>query len=194
MAIVYRIYSNGGTAGPVDYSTPIGTTGGLSFTIGPVGISTDTRYAVRAFDNVTGLEEANTDAVVRLVIGANGADLSARPNPPHAVTTSPAGGGSCRVRWAYAPAAPYGVPSGFHVSIQSSAAAGPPALAATVAYRGGVLGYSAVLPGPFGPANYTATVAAFNASGESLGVTETATLPGPPATAYDLGPVSVFYL
>lgn len=194
MTIRYRIYSNGGTGGAVDLSTPIGTTTGLSFAPGPAGLSTDTTYSVRAFDTVTGLEEANTDSLVRLVIGADGKDVSTLPNPPHAVSISPAPGGACRVNWAYAPAAPYGLPDGFHVYLGSSPPAGILQPAASAAYVGGKLGYSVVLPGPYGAASYTATVGAFNASGERPGVPLAAALPGPPATAYELGPVSIAYL
>src|SRR5205085_892840 len=58
MALVYRVYSNGGTGGPVDFTSPVATTGGLTSTVGPLAPSTDTTFVVRAFDPATGLEEA----------------------------------------------------------------------------------------------------------------------------------------
>jgi len=65
---------------------------------------------------------------------------------------------------------------------------------ASVAYRAGTIGYSLVLPGPFAAGGYAAAVAAFNAAGGGAVDTAAANLPGPPATDFDLGPVTIAYL
>jgi hypothetical protein len=115
MAIVYRIYSNNDTGGLVDFSAPLASTTGLTYTFSPLGASTDTTFVVRAFDPEADLEEANTEALVRVVIGPDGAEVGGRPNPPHALSLTPSFGGGCRVSWAYAPAEQCGIPAGFHV-------------------------------------------------------------------------------
>src|SRR5438309_1221755 len=114
MPIAYNIYASHGAGGPVNYAAPIATTTGLTFTTGPLPPGSDTTFAVRALDTSTNLEESNTDALVRIVLDANGADVSGRPNPPHAVVLSPAPAGSCLVSWAFA-AVQSGKPVGFQV-------------------------------------------------------------------------------
>src|SRR5882757_4436380 len=104
MTIIYRVYSNGGMSGPIDYLTPVATTGALTYVSGPMPVASDTTFVVRAFDTLTNLEEANTDVRVRIVIGADGQDISGLPRAPHALSISPAVGGGCRVSWAFAPA------------------------------------------------------------------------------------------
>src|SRR5262249_5934685 len=139
---------------------------GLSFVAGPVGPGTDTTFVVRAFDTASGLEEANTRASVRVLTGPDGNDVGAPPNPPHALSVAAVSGGACRVSWAYAPSDVCGTPAGFHVYLTQGTPTGPPPPAATVAYAPGRVGYSVVLPGPYQPAVYTATVCGFNAAGE----------------------------
>src|SRR6266478_5218794 len=101
MTIMYRVYSNRGTGGPVDYTAPIASTAGLTFTTDPLSSSSDNTFVVRTFDTATNLEDGNTEARVRVVIGADDRDLSALPREPHALSLSPAYGGGCRVTWAY---------------------------------------------------------------------------------------------
>ena len=165
MTITYRIYSNNGNGGPVDFSTPLATTTELTYTIGPLGVSTDSSFVVRAYDPASGFEEANTDAQVRVVLGADGTDLSQLPNPPHALVLSPAANGGCRVSWAYAPANWYGTPTAFSVFLTQGNAVDYSAPAASVAFSQGVIGYSCMLPGPFALSTYTVAVRSFNATG-----------------------------
>jgi hypothetical protein len=186
MTINYRIYSNGGNGGAVDYSTPVATTAALTTILGPLGPSTDNTFVLRAFDTVSGLEEANTTARVRVVVDANGNDVSALPGSPHAVTLSPTPRGGCRVSWAYVPADDDGTPVGFHVYVGQTPASGPAPLLATVAYRIGCVGYSVLLPRPFATAAYVATVAGYNATGEGVGASLSTALPGPPTSAFDV--------
>src|SRR4051794_27957993 len=111
MPISYRIYSNHGTGGPVDYSAPVATTTASTYSIGSLGVSTDNTFVVRAHDAGTGLEQAGSEAQARVVVGAAGADLSGLPNAPHSLGLSPDAGGGARVSWAYAPGDPWGTPT-----------------------------------------------------------------------------------
>jgi hypothetical protein len=174
MTIAYRVYSNGGSGGPVDYSTPVVVTSSLSYTTTPLAPSSDTTFAVRAYDTGSGLEEANTEALVRVVLDGQGADVTGRPNPPSGVWLTPLLGGGCRVGWNFVPDPRYGVPVGFQVYFGPGGAAGGGPPAATVSYAPGQGGYFCDLPGPFGFATYTAVVQSFNAAGTDGG-TATAT-------------------
>lgn len=189
MAITYRIYSNGGAGGPVDYSAPVASTNGLTWVAGSVGPSSDTTFAVRAFDPGLGLEESNTEARVRIVVGPDGADLTGRPNPPHALSMSPVAGGGCRVSWAYAPADPDRTPTGFQVYLTQGNTVGSSSPAGAVPHAPGKVGYSLVLPGPFTLSTYTAGVCSFNAAGAGV-IAETATGTfGLPTVPFALEPV-----
>jgi hypothetical protein len=190
MTTAYRIYSNDGAGGPVDFSAPVASTAALSYVAGPLGAPTDTTFVVHAYDPDTGLEEANTEASVRLVVAADGTDVSGLPNPPHALTLSPAFGGGGRVGWAYAPAGAYGLPAGFNVYLTEGPAVDYTSPAVTVPYSPGVIGYSCVLPGPFTPSAYTAGVRSYNATGVEANTGSVTGALGIPAP-YAMDPVQV---
>ncbi len=180
MTINYQIYSNGGSGGAVDYSTPVATTSALSAVLGPLAPSSDNTFVVRALDTTSGLEEANTTVSVRIVIGADGSDVTALPASPHAVALAAVGAGSCRVSWAYVPVAGYGTPTGFNVYLAPSSAAAPVPPTATVAYQSGCVGYSVLLAGPFAAGSYLATVTAYNATGAGVGASLSGRFPALP--------------
>src|SRR5690349_11807576 len=119
MTIQYRIYSNNNAGGPVDYSAPVATVSGLTWDTPALPLSSDTTYAVRAYDTASGLEDANVDARVRIVIDASGADVSARPNPPSHLTAEPRAGGKVMVTWQYNPGGQGAAPTGFRVYVGS---------------------------------------------------------------------------
>lgn len=99
MALEYRIYGNGGAGGPVDYTTPLATVSGLTWTSPTLAAPSDWTFAVRARDSVSGLEEENVDARVRVLIDAGGVDRSNIPAAAQAVAAVPEPGGVVRVRW-----------------------------------------------------------------------------------------------
>jgi hypothetical protein len=165
MQVSYNIYSNGGTGGSVDYSAALAGTPGLSFDPGPLTTPGDYTFAVRACDTTTGLEDANTDARVHVVLDVDGNDVTDLPGPPHAVYPTAGLGGSCRVTWAYRPSSDYGVPDGFQISVARNDGAANPTATATVAYSQGCVSYCCDLPGPFEFATYTVTVRSINAVG-----------------------------
>ncbi len=165
MTIAYRIYTNHGTGGPVDFSAPAATTPAPTYDAGPLGVSTDTTFVVRAYDTGTGLEQAGCEARARVVVGPDGADLSGLPNAPHALVLSRSAGGGGRVSWAFAPAGGCGAPTGFEVFLGEGAGVDYSSPSATVPYSPGRVGYSCVLPGPNTLKTCTAAVRSFNASG-----------------------------
>src|SRR5438309_5114675 len=113
MAIVYQVFSNGGTGGPIDYSTPIATVSGTSYMTGALAAPGDYRFAVRAKDTGTALAEANTQASVRIALDAAGRDIGRVPNTPFATVARPTSGGGGLVEWSYFAAGQAVAPSNF---------------------------------------------------------------------------------
>jgi hypothetical protein len=175
----YHIYSGSDTGGPVDSSTPIGDTATLSFTVA-VAAPSDTTFAVRTYDDVTGFEDANTDARVRVVVDALGVDITGRPASPSGLSAIPGAGGTAEVRWSYPPTASP-APTIFKVWIVAGAGPSdytdPPD--ATTAYLSGTSSYSVTLSGLTDGATYTVGLRAYSSvSGLDDGNTATATLVG----------------
>jgi hypothetical protein len=191
MAIAYHVYSNHGTGGPVDDSSPIVTTTDLTCVVGPLAPSSDTTFLVRAYDTSTGLEEANTEASVRVVLGPDGTDRSGVPDPPHAVSLVPTAGGGCAVRWAYNPSLASRRATGFLVYVTQGGAVDYSTPAATVAFTPGRAGYSVALPGPYTPSQYTAAVRAFNDTGTETNALFVTAFLGTPAADFVMDPISV---
>jgi hypothetical protein len=187
MSISYHVYANDGSGGPVDYSTPVATVTGLTYTPAAIPFSSDVTYAVRAYDTATGLEEQNVSARFRLRTGPAGEDLTGLPAAPVGLRARPGVSGSVSVTWAALPrAAGLPLPTGFRVY------RGTPAVVltagshvATVPYARGVVHYSATVAGLTGGTAYQFAVRAYNAAGvEQNAAVSTAT----PASA---GPAAV---
>ena len=132
MGISYNIYANDGLGGAVNYAAPLASTTSISFTTGSLPRSSDTTFAVRAMDTTTGLEEANTEARVRVVLDGNGLDISARPNAPRALMARASAGGGCLATWGYNPVGQAGAPTGFLVYLTPGATANYSTPATTV--------------------------------------------------------------
>lgn len=157
MTIEYHTYSGDNADGPVDFGTILATVSGTSWDTGTLPAPSITRFAVRAFDTVTGYEEQGVQAQIRVVIDAAGSDITNRPSKPVGLTVTPLAGGTARVHWLYPPGLPGNPPTGLHV------------------YLNGVLNstvppnlnqfkpYSASLSGLTDGVTYTVAVSAFNA-------------------------------
>jgi hypothetical protein len=143
--LFYKIYSNNGTGRPIDYGSPIGSTMDLSIVIGPLAAPSDNRFAVRAFDPSTNLEEANTVACV-----------------PHALIVRSIAGGGCRAAWAYNSVGQGGAPIGFYVFLTPGNTPSYTTPAATVAYLAGATGYASDLSGLTAGSTYTIAVRSYN--------------------------------
>ena len=145
MAISYNVYTNNGQGGQVDYSRPIATTTTLSYVAGPLAFSSDHTFAVRAFDVASGIEEANTDARVRIILDPSGNDATARPNAVVGLRARGTAGGTCWVTWGYSTTGQGASPSGFNVNLTAASLPSPVNPAATVAFLPNVYGYACSL-------------------------------------------------
>lgn len=168
MAIQYRIYQNDSAGGPVDESTVIATVSGLTWDTPSLPLNSDTTYLVRSYDTVSGLEEKNTDARVRIRVDAAGLNVSAMPNAPIDLQAEPRAGGRLAVLWQYNPGGQGGAPTGFHVYIGSPTPDyGTPA--ETYPYVRGRPGYAVELSG-LTDGDYQVAVRAYNAASEESNV------------------------
>lgn len=162
MAPLYKVYSNGGGGGPIDYTTPIGSTSGLSLATGALTFPGDYLFGVRVTEG--GIEEQNVDAVLRLVLDASGADVTGRPNSPGDLTARPSANAGARVSWSYNALNQGGPPQSFRVWATVGGtvnyAASP---VATVTYSRGATRYEAAITGLTGGVSYSIGVRAYNA-------------------------------
>lgn len=163
MATSYTIYGNDGLGGPIDYSTPIGTTSSLTFSPAALALPSDNSFAVRATDGTH--EETNVDARVRIVLDASGNDVTAVPRAVSLLSAIPTAGGSIRVDWVHAPGqgpAPAGYKVWATIGLAVNYAASPNA---TVGTLGGQARFSATVPG-LTASPYAVGVRAYNAAGD----------------------------
>jgi hypothetical protein len=164
VALQYRVYQNDSAGGPVDYGTVVATVAGLTWDSAPLPPTSDTTFAVRAFDPVAGLEEKNVDARVRIRLDAAGVDVSGMPNAPIGLGARATGGGGATATWLYNPGAQGGRPAGFRVYVGSPAVSyASPAL--SVPYSSGRPTFFGRLAG-LAPGDYQLAVRAYNAAGE----------------------------
>lgn len=166
MSISYHVYSNLGMGDPINYRSPIATVNGLSWKSTALFFPSEWKFAVRAFDPVTGLEEANIDASVEVDLGPLGTDISYLPNSPAGLVALPRPSGSIRVEWTYSFSGVANAPQGFHVyaGIGSVSYLTP---LATIPARGDLMGrYATTLTGLTVGNTYAVGVRAYNAVGE----------------------------
>ena len=173
MAISYNIYANDGRGGDVDCNTPIASTALQTYVIDQLDFPSDHTFAIRAFDTTSGIEEANTDARVRIVLDSSGNDVSAQPNPVFGLSATPTAGGTCWVAWGYDPTGQGGPPSEFNVTLTAGPIASLSSPSATVAYLPGVAGYGCTLSGLSSNSSYTIAVQAVGASSRPNGLAKT---------------------
>jgi hypothetical protein len=183
MSLLYDIFSGDHAGGPVDYTTPVATVSGLTWTGPALPPSSTTKFGVRARDTVSGLAELNTDAAVTIPVSAAGADLGGLPAAPGGLRATAQAAGAVLVEWAW----PYlrgPRPTGFHIykGVGSVSYAVP---AGTVAYLGSRVPPRAVLAGLTDGTTYQIAVRAYNAVGEepnaaAVAVTADATAPANP--------------
>jgi hypothetical protein len=162
----YHVYTNDGAGGPIDYDTPVGDTDQLSFLTSVLGQPSDNRFGVRAYDDVTGHEELNADAVVRIVVDGDGVDITLQPAAPIALRARAVADGTVKVSWSYDPAAPGGLPTGFRVWVTLGTVVNfgnPPA--ATLAFLGPVY-HEVEVESLTDGATYAVGVRAYNAAAE----------------------------
>ena len=184
-ALGYHIYSNAGS-GPINYSSPVATVYGLSWTSGPLSYPDTWMFGVRAFDSYG--EEQNLDAAVSIILDGSGNDITNRPKPPFALRAFALAGGSIRVEWSYNTINPQPVPTGFHVYTGiGSVSYGSPA--ATVSFQSAIAGsFVANISGLSNGVTYSVGVRAYNATAEEPNTTAVTVI------ADSVGPSAVVFL
>jgi hypothetical protein len=181
MPIVYNIYGNDGKGGAVDYTNPVAQTPGLQFDLGPLATPADFSFAVRACDLATQIEDANTDARVRVLLDDDGRDVTDRPDPPHSVCVRAAANGGCRLSWAHRQSVNRGIPTGFEVYIDHDEPGAVTTLVAAMPFTPGQVGYRCTLPGPYPYRAYSVSVRSLSEAGlEARSLTVTASFGNPP--------------
>lgn len=115
IGIIYRIYQNDGSGGPVDYSAPIIETARLLTDVEDVAYPGDYTWHIRVYDSFSGLEEQNIDGRLRLILDASGNDVTRMPAAPSALAAEPLPGGDIRVTWLYMTPSGRSAPSEFRL-------------------------------------------------------------------------------
>jgi hypothetical protein len=185
MTIEYHVYGNSGAGDPIDYSSPLATTSGLSWTSGSLTFPGTWSFSIRAYDTVSGLEEQSLDCAISLILDSSGNDITNRPLPPTAVRAFALAAGSIRVEWYYPPSAGLKTPTGFNVYTGTGDSPSYVSPAATVAFSTGIANtFVSNLAGFVDGTAYTIGVRAFNATAEESNtntVNVTADATGPTA-------------
>ena len=121
----YRVYSNTGAGGPINYGSPVATVTNLSYLTSALTYPGTWSFGVRAYDAGSGLEEQNVDAVVTIILDAAGNDITNQPSPPTGLRAFALAGGLIRVEWTYPANNRANLPAGFHVYIGTGGTLSP---------------------------------------------------------------------
>ena len=188
-AVSYHVYANTGAGDAINYTVCLATVTGQSWTSSPLSPPGYFKLGVRAFDLELGLEEQNIDAVVDLVLDANGNDVTGVPAPPLGQRAFPIAGGNVRVEWTYPGVDPSRQPLGFHVYLGTGAGSMPDYTqpVSTVAWSSARYGsFSSDLAGPGNGSPCSIGVRGYNAVGEEQNTTVLyITSDGSPPTVVD---------
>lgn len=184
MSTQYRIFSNDFAGGPVDYSTPLATVSGSPYSTAAIPTGSDVTFAIRTYDSVSGLDDGNVDAVVRIVTNGSGADKTAVPAMPSTISATARAGGECRVDWVFVRGVGPAEPTDFDVFITAGTSVTYGTPATTVSYVNGRSIYTANLTGLTHGTAYKIGVRPKNATGNGtpieVGITGKATGPDQP--------------
>jgi hypothetical protein len=174
--VAYHVYANTGAGDPINYGSPIDTTGTLTFTTGPLSYPGTWSFGVRAFWVVSGLEEQNLDCAITIILDGSGIDITNRPLPPRALRAFARPAGAIRAEWVYPLTTGPKKPVGFHVYSGTTGVPNYATPAATVLFTSGVANsFVGNLAGLTNGVTYTIGVRAYNATGEETN-TNTATV------------------
>ncbi|MDE2103344.1 MAG: fibronectin type III domain-containing protein [Patescibacteria group bacterium] len=176
MAVETHVYANDGAGGPVNTTTPIAIVSGMTFSPPALGTPSDNTFLIRNFDTVSGLEEDNVDARIRIVIDAGGNDITNRPNAPDGLTAILGAAVSVKLSWTYNAGGQGAAPTGFHVYVGTPTVSYASSVQ-TVVYAKGRLSFSCTLTGLTPGSTYQIGVRSFNASIEETNVIVTTVVP-----------------
>jgi len=164
--VVYNVYRNDGSGGPIDYTNPIATTSAPSEISGPPVFPSDWKFGVRACQLANSLEEKNLDAAIELVLNGSAADISATPIAPNGLRAIPRAAGAIRVEWGYHSMGRGRLPLGFNVYLGVGGTPDYSSPVFSTAYALGRTTYLGDLTGLVSGTTYTVGVRAYNAAGE----------------------------
>lgn len=117
IGLIYRVYSNGGLGGAIDYSSPIAEVDGQEWVSEPLAVGASFRFGVRSYDPARGLEEENIDAAVSLNLDHAGRDVTRVPRAPIGLRAIDLGSGRVRLEWTDAGRQGPNMATAFHVYI-----------------------------------------------------------------------------
>jgi hypothetical protein len=182
--IVYAVYGNTGVGDPIDYVNPLAILVGTSWTSDALAAPGQYKFAVRARDAASGLEEQNLDAAVELMLDATGRDVTDVPLPPMGVRALPLASGAIRVEWTCPCIDPRRQPDGFRVYLGTPQAIDYLQPVAVVPWSSSMAGaFSGTVASLVDGMAYGVNVRAFNSRGEeaNTGVIQVTADGTPPA-------------
>jgi hypothetical protein len=174
MTIAYRIYSNNGNGGTIDYSSPASETINSSYQLGSLQPSGHYRFAVRAFDTQTGLEEHNTQAFVEIRLDEHGNDIGPKPLCPLGLSAYALADGRCQVAWIYPNVRVPDRPRGFTIVLETLDSLMQSEVVVTVDYSASSRYYQKTIAGLLDGVRYRINVQAVSAN--ALSVSDFATV------------------
>lgn len=194
MALVYRIFKGDSSGGPIDYLTVVATVSAPTTTYvgAALTVGTRTRFAVRAYDTVTGLDDMNRDVMALVVLDGAGLDVSGTPGPVLSLTARASSAGTIVADWVHHPAG-RPIPAGFKVWVTAGSSVNygvAPALTqsfAAVAYEAAGGRHRGTVSGLTAGTAYSVGVRAYNAAGTDSGVISTSVTPVAAGPAAVLG-------
>ena len=166
LGLIYKIYSNAGLGGPIDYNSPIAETSGLEWTSEPLAVGSSFRFGVRAYDPAWGLQEENLDASASLNLDHAGRDVTHVPRAPIGLRAIDLGRGRVRLEWTDASRQDSNMATMFHVYIShdSNIDFSSPIIVPAATSRGNA--FATEIDGLVDGRRYAAVVRACNTYGE----------------------------
>jgi hypothetical protein len=192
VTLAYRVYKGDAAGGPVDYATVVATVSTTTYVGAALAPSSRTRFGVRAYDTVTGLDDGNRDVAATVALDASGNDVSGTPGPILNLKARAGAAGTISLSWVHHPAG-RPIPAGF----KAWATAGPtvdyaaaPALTqsfAPIAYDAADGRFSGTISGLTPGTAYAVGVRAYNAAGADSGTVSATVTPVAAGPAAVLG-------
>jgi hypothetical protein len=179
----YKVYASDTVNDMIDYTTPVATVTGTTWTSSSIAAAGAWSFGVRAY-NSDG-EEQNLDCAVTIVVDGFGNDITNRPMPPSGLRAFATPGGGIRVEWCYPLTRGPKAPTGFNVYLGTGGSPSYAVPIATVLYSAGLFNmFVANIAGLSDGTTYPVGVRAYNGSGEeqnTIAVSVTADAIGPAA-------------
>lgn len=165
--VQYHVYSNSGIGDPINYSSPIDTTGTLTYTTAPLSFPGVWIFAVRAFYVGSGLEEMNVDAAVKIILDTSGKDITNSPPAPIGLRAFATLASTIRVEWTEPPSTSAKTPTGFHIYLGTTGTPDYTTIVGTVLFNTSLAGSFVYNSSPLlSGTTYAVGVRAYNSTAE----------------------------